>query len=567
LVPEILDDSLTAAERKQLLDAKGDYVRLPGKGWKRFEIDVTAKQRSTLESLGVTPDSEDTDTMRFHALQLAEADLSEAAAAELAKEIKKRAKSLTRGNPANAPKGITTDLRPYQLEGFRFLAFLAQNGFGGVLADDMGLGKTLQCLSWLTWLKHRVEEGERFRALVVCPKSVSHVWVQETKLHSNFLSIAAFDPNNPRPFTDDDNDPDILVVNYTQLRIHSGFFLKQPWTACVLDEGQFIKNPTSQTAKTARSLNAKHRVVLTGTPVENKALDLWSLFAFAMPGLLGSQKSFASQYSEAKANTPSRLFTRTRHFLLRRTKTQVAPELPDRIEETISCDMDGVQLEMYQAEINQTRDQLLSFKSDNQFQQERFNILASLLRMRQICCHPQLIDPTLVDARSAKLDALLELVSELRDEGHKVLIFSQFVNMLNIIQNELVAMDCSHLILTGQTQNREELVDKFQNDPSINVFLLSLRAASFGLNLTAASYVVLFDPWWNPAVEAQAIDRTHRIGQKNAVNAYRLIARESVEEKIQSLQLKKETLANEIVREDSLNQVLDLDTLRQVLGA
>jgi len=313
-------------------------------------------------------------------------------------------------------------------------------------------------------------------------------------------------------------------------------------------------------------LKAKHRLVLTGTPVENKALDLWSLFSYAMPGLLGTQKSFTTQYNESKANTPKRLFSRTRHFLLRRTKSQVAPELPDRIEETLACDMDGIQLEMYQAEINQTRSQLLSFQSDSQFQQERFNILASLLRMRQICCHPRLIDPSLTDSRSAKLDALLELVAELKDEGHKVLIFSQFVDMLNIIRDELEAMECSHLMLTGQTQNREALVDQFQEDPSINVFLLSLRAASFGLNLTAASYVVLFDPWWNPAVEAQAIDRTHRIGQKNAVNAYRLIARNSVEEKIQSLQLKKETLANEIVREDAINQVLDLDTLRHVLS-
>ena len=566
LVPEIIDDSLSATERKLLLEAKGEYVRLPGKGWKRFEIDVNAKQRATLENLGIAPDGQDTESMRFHALQLAETDLSEAAAEDLAKEIRKRAKSLSRGNPPNTPKGITTDLRPYQLDGFRFLTFLSQNGFGGILADDMGLGKTLQCLTWLAWLKHRVEEGESFRTLVVCPKSVSHVWVQETKTHSNFLSIAAFDPNNPRLFSSDENRPDILVANYTQLRIHSGFFLKHSWTACVLDEGQYIKNPSSQTAKTARSLNATHRLVLTGTPVENKALDLWSLFAYAMPGLLGSQKSFTSQYNESKANTPSRLFIRTRHFLLRRTKSQVAPELPDRTEETLACDMEGIQFEMYQAEISQTRSQLLSFQSDTQFQQERFNILASLLRMRQICCHPRLIDPTLIDARSAKLDAVLELVGELKDEGHKVLIFSQFVEMLEIIQDELIKMNCSHLILTGQTQNREELIDRFQTDSSINVFLLSLRAASFGLNLTAASYVVLFDPWWNPAVEAQAIDRTHRIGQKNAVNAYRLIARNSVEEKIQSLQLKKETLANEIVREDSLNQVLDLDTLRQVLG-
>jgi SNF2 family DNA or RNA helicase len=334
-----------------------------------------------------------------------------------------------------------------------------------------------------------------------------------------------------------------------------------------LDEGQYIKNPQSQTAKTAYALQSEYRIVITGTPVENRILDLWSLFAFAMPGLLGSQTTFKRQYKENDPDSPKRLFGRVRHFMLRRSKLQVAPDLPDRIEETLSCEMEGDQLDLYNAELKGVQDSLRSINTKAEFDKERFNILSSLLRLRQICCHPRLIDPAYADMNSAKLEALLDLVSELEDEGHKVLIFSQFVEMLEIIRTELQSRDCKHLMLTGKTRNREELVNQFQEDESITAFLLSLRAAGSGLNLTAATYVILYDPWWNPAVEAQAIDRTHRIGQENAVNAYRLTIRDSVEDKIQSLQLKKETLANEVVQEDSLHQILDLERLKSILQA
>ena len=253
--------------------------------------------------------------------------------------------------------------------------------------------------------------------------------------------------------------------------------------------------------------------------------------------------------------------------MLRRSKLQVAPDLPDRIEETLSCEMEGDQMDLYNAELKGVQESLRSISTKAEFDKERFNILSSLLRLRQICCHPRLIDPAYADMNSAKLEALLDLVSELEGEGHKVLIFSQFVEMLEIIRTELQDRDCKYLMLTGKTRNREELVNQFQDDESITAFLLSLRAAGSGLNLTAATYVILYDPWWNPAVEAQAIDRTHRIGQQNAVNAYRLTIRDSVEDKIQSLQLKKETLANEVVQEDSLHQILNLERLKSILQA
>ncbi len=567
LEPELLDTTLTENEQQLLLKAKGDYVHLPGKGWKRFEPTVALRQKELLLQLGLTDSESAGDTHSFHATQLAEVPLEDAVADNLAKSIRKRAREVSTRTPANIPKGIATQLRPYQEDGFRFLAFLSQNRFGGILADDMGLGKTLQALTWLTWLKLHRSAEEPFKCLVICPKSVMHVWTQEVARHSQLLTISTFDPSSMTAFNWFEKGTDILVANYSQLRINRSFFTELNWTVAILDEGQYIKNPQSQTAKTAYALQSEYRIVITGTPVENRILDLWSLFAFAMPGLLGSQTTFKRQYKENDPDSPKRLFGRVRHFMLRRSKLQVAPDLPDRIEETLSCEMEGDQLDLYNAELKGVQDSLRSFSTKADFDKERFNILSSLLRLRQICCHPRLIDPAYADMNSAKLEALLDLVSELEGEGHKVLIFSQFVEMLEIIRTELQDRDCKYLMLTGKTRNREELVNQFQDDESITAFLLSLRAAGSGLNLTAATYVILYDPWWNPAVEAQAIDRTHRIGQQNAVNAYRLTIRDSVEDKIQSLQLKKETLANEVVQEDSLHQILNLERLKLILQA
>jgi SNF2 family DNA or RNA helicase len=360
--------------------------------------------------------------------------------------------------------------------------------------------------------------------------------------------------------------PALLVVNYTQLRLQPDWFKSHAWDAVVLDEAQFIKNPSSQTAIIARSLGTSHRLALTGTPIENRLLDLWSLFAFAQPGLLGAQASFKRQYPVEDETSTSRLHQRVRHFLLRRTKAQVAPELPPRTEDEIVVDLEGPQRVLYDAELKRARAQLLGIETNKALDGVRFNVLASLLRLRQISCHGALISDAHANMPSAKLDALLERVEELRDEGQQVLVFSQFVSLLELIRPRLAAAAIPYLMLTGQTENRAELVDKFQNDKTQTVFLLSLKAAGFGLNLTAASYVILCDPWWNPAVEAQAIDRTHRIGQTQPVVAYRLVAADTVEQKILAMQHEKSALANAVVQEDSLANVLDLDSLRQILS-
>lgn len=623
------DLTLTPEEIKLLVKARGQWVRLPNRGWRRLAMEdgTTDEERAALARLGLDPSAELAEggrsTHRFHALQLAEAPLDDVA---LATALRERAATLRALPPPLLPVGLQADLRPYQKEGYHFLAHLATHGLGGVLADDMGLGKTLQTLAWLLWLHQggdRPEETSRresaapLRALVVCPKSVVSNWGNEAARFSPALSTGRVTAGARIP-----TDVRILVVNYAQLRLRADELVAIPWDAVVLDEGQNIKNPSSATARAARALKARHRLVLTGTPIENRLLDLWSLLAFAQPGLLGSQAAFQRHFNEKDdpAGARARLAARVRSFLLRRTKGQVAQDLPARTEEELLCELEGDQRALYDAELKRARQMLLEVKSNREFDSQRFNILQSLLRLRQICCDPRLLGaapvkpqesgaeglqsddvapkkrrgrpakakPKTVEAEavvvdeaqpmgeanesgsetgsSAKLEALLDTLEPLVEEGHRVLVFSQFVTMLEIIRGELERRKIGHLMLTGQTENRQALVDQFQAADGPPVFLLSLKAAGSGLNLTAASYVVLYDPWWNPAVEAQAIDRTHRIGQTSQVIAYRLIAKDTVEEKIRALQREKAAMAAAVVQEESLATVLDLDSLRRILA-
>ena len=569
------DTSLTSDEIALLLKARGKWVNLPRHGWRRVETaaNLDAKTAATLDRLGLGVD----DVLgggrpakhRLHVLQLAlEAEALAERDAMLVHVLKDRAARIAALPPAILPAGLRATLRPYQLEGFQFLSHLSAQGFGGVLADDMGLGKTVQALAWLLHLatSPRAADAQPFRVLVVCPKSVTHGWLAETARFTPDLTIAAFSTDYVSAAAAIAKAPQLLVANYTQLRLHAAAFRTVAWDVVVLDEGQFIKTPGSQVAVSARALRAKHRVVLTGTPIENRLADLWSLFAFAQPGLLGDQAGFRRQYNEADPEALGRLHRRVRHFLLRRTKAQAAPDLPSRTEDEIIVELEDGQRRLYDAELKRARAQLLGVETTKALDAVRFHVLASLLRLRQICCHPALVDPAHATLPSAKLEALLERVEELAEEGHQVLVFSQFVQMLEIIRARLTASGIGHLILTGATENRAELVNTFQTDPTKTVFLLSLKAAGFGLNLTAASYAILYDPWWNPAVEAQAIDRIHRIGQTKPVIAYRLIAEGTVEEKIRALQREKAALASAVVQEESLATVMDLESLRRILA-
>jgi len=566
------DSTLTQEEIDLLLKAKGKWVRLEGKGWRKLEYQLTEDQLKELADLGLSVNDFSNEKQRLHALQLAglTKKTTSLLGSERVAQVRRRVEEIqTRVTPP-APDAITATLRPYQLEGFHFLAYLTANNFGGVLADDMGLGKTLQALSWIAWL--RKEEKITEPVLVVCPKSVQDNWANECRKFFPELKVEIWSRASAGK-TGLDKSVDLLVIHYPQLRSHEDALRAVSWGAVILDEAQAIKNPISQSAKAACALPSKYRLALSGTPIENRLLDLWSIFAFAMPGALGNRTAFTKQFD--KKDDPfarRRLAARTRPFLLRRTKNEVARDLPDRVEEDLVVEFEGIQSDLYKAEIKRARAQLLKIETSKQLDKMRFNILTSLLRLRQICCHPRLLG--LEDAKkkkstdedSAKLSALLELLEPLMEEGQKVLVFSQFVEMLEIIESEIKARDWKTFKLTGETDDRGPLVDSFQKHEGSAVFLISLKAGGSGLNLTAASYVVLFDPWWNPAVEAQAIDRTHRIGQKQTVFAYRLLIKGTIEEKIRLLQKKKGALANDILGEENFARALTLEDFNFLFG-
>jgi SNF2-related domain/Helicase conserved C-terminal domain len=563
---KVSDTTLTPPELKLLLNARGGYVRLEKKGWRRLQFSLTPDDDEQLARLGLDARDFSSETQRFHTLQLADDAAKKFLAPERVEIIQRRASELKTRVAPPLPAGIRAEMRPYQTGGFHFLAYLALNRFGGVLADDMGLGKTLQALAWLAWLREttlNAQPATPNSSLVVCPKSVMDNWHAEAQRFYPDLRVRLWRGEPVAELSAARETCDLLVINYSQLRYLSPEIARAPWLAAILDEAQYIKNPSSQTAQAARGLKAEHRLALTGTPIENRLLDLWSVFAFAMPSALGNRTHFLRRFdSKDDPLARRRLAARVRPFLLRRAKAQVEKDLPDRVEEDLLCEMEGEQKTLYQAELKRARQLILGLKTDRQLNQERFHVLTSLLRLRQICCHPALVDANLREAESAKVSALEDLLEPLLEEGHKVLVFSQFVTMLDLLRENVKQRGWQHFYLAGETENRGELVREFQSAKDGAVFLISLKAGGFGLNLTNASYVVLFDPWWNPAVENQAIDRTHRIGQTSKVMAYRLLIRESVEQKIRALQKQKAALADDVLGEERFAQSLTLEDLR-----
>ncbi len=576
----VSDTELTEVEIGLLLKSQGRWVRIAGKGWRRLDLEIGEEQHAELAALGLSAHEFTAETQRLHAMQLGAIGGKGASLlrGDRAERVRRRIEEIKTRVAPQPPAAITAQLRPYQVEGFHFLAYLTENNFGGVLADDMGLGKTLQALTWIAWL--REEKRIDGPVLVVCPKSVQDNWRQESGKFYPGLKVEVWGRASAGQ-SGLDGSADMLVIHYAQMRNHAEVLQGRKWGAVIIDEAQAVKNPASQNARTACSLVAAHRLALTGTPIENRLMDLWSIFAFAMPGVLGTRASFARTF-ERKDDPLARrrLAARTRPFLLRRTKQEVERELPARVEEDLVMEFDGLQADLYKAELKHARAQLLNVRTSRQLDKVRFNILTSLLRLRQICCHPQLVgiggegrkrpkhkavEPP-GDEAGAKLPALLETLEPIMEEGQKVLVFSQFVRMLEIIETELAGRKWRTFKLTGDTEDRGPLVESFQKHDGPAVFLISLKAGGTGLNLTAASYVVLFDPWWNPAVEAQAIDRTHRIGQKNTVFAYRLLIKGTIEEKIRRLQRHKGALARDILGEENFAKALTLEDFRFLLG-
>ncbi|MBK1879816.1 DEAD/DEAH box helicase [Pelagicoccus mobilis] len=553
---EIEGGGFSKEDIEKLREAGGGMVKLGDKGWFRLGSKLPENESRALSSLGLDPDRG--NAQRVHLCQVEDLLPKEMLEEKAWSEVKRKAERLREIGEPEVPAELRKVLRPYQVAGFRYLARLSELGLGGVLADDMGLGKTLQTLAWMLWLSR--QKGVGFRALVICPKSVCDNWVQEPGKFKTGLRAKRF-----RNVDDDWGGANIVVANYAQLRIRSDYFLGEDWDAVVLDEAQYIKSPTSQTSKVAYKLKGSHRIALTGTPIENSLTDLWSIMRFAMPRLFGPLASFKANYEGGeRAERLGDLRKRMRPFLLRRLKLEVAKELPERIEEELYCELEGEQRSRYEASLAEARQLLKGAKRGAG--NGAFNVLQALLRLRQICCDLRLVDED-EEGESAKMQAMLDLVEPLVEEGHRVLVFSQFVKLLEIAERTLSSKKIKYLKLTGQTGNRGELVKRFQSeDAEEQVFLLSLKAAGSGLTLTAASYVVLLDPWWNPAVEAQAIDRAHRIGQRNQVIAYRILTKDTVEEKIRKIQKEKAELAAALFGEGAVDAKVSLEELEEVLG-
>ena len=568
IVIDVQGANLSKAQIRQLVAARGGYVRMEDGTWMRLEIKLDADQREAVTRLGLDPFDLSGETHRMHALQLADPKAAEVFDPKAWERIKNRAGDIQLEVNPDVPAALNATLRPYQVDGFKFLAYLAVNNFGGILADDMGLGKTIQSLTYLLWLfdEHAKAGGIKKPALVVCPKSVLDVWYSEAGKFAPNLKVKILKNRGDIDVEHIQNNIDILVLNYAQLRVCGEELNGVKWLTTILDEGQQIKNPDSKAAKCARELDSQNRLVLTGTPIENRLLDMWSLMAFAMPGVLGSRAYFKKRFDKRKDPlSQTRLASRLRPFLIRRTKLQVAQDLPPRTEEEVYAKMEGVQTELYKAELKRIQKALLGLDSDEAVKKNSFAILQGLMRLRQICCHPGLIDPKYLKEESAKMESLFYLLDQLYDEGHKVLVFSQFVSMLDLIKARLELENRPYNYLTGQTKDRKGEIERFQTTKDPSVFMLSLKAGGAGLNLTSASYVILYDPWWNPAVENQAIDRTHRIGQKNKVIAYRLLTRDTVEEKIRILQHQKTQLVTNVLGDEGFASNLGLDDLQFIL--
>ncbi|MEM7575961.1 MAG: DEAD/DEAH box helicase [Planctomycetota bacterium] len=579
------------------------------------------------------------DHLRFSASQAALLDalLDDKELAEV-DDTFKQAREALRGfdgiHAAQPHQDFQGTLRAYQQHGLGWFTFLRRFGMGGVLADDMGLGKTIQVLAMLQ--QRRKELGKDAPpSLIVAPRSVVFNWIDEAEKFTPELKLLAYTGPDRAADLKKLADYDLVVTSFGLMRRDVKKLQPIQFDYVVLDEAQAIKNPSSQSAKAARLLDAKHRLALTGTPVENHLGDLWSIFEYLNPGMLGANARFADlvrgatatiqadhlappsapgkadaaltaeqaaaqdakdakdfdndpddpadddaspteESTKAKASPLHQLASALRPFILRRTKAQVLSDLPSKTEQTIACEMEPAQRKVYDDLKTYYRGTLINqldadgVTANKSLGKSAFMVLEALLRLRQAACHPALIDKAGINtqgAPSAKLDALMEMLEEIVAEGQKALVFSQFTSMLGLVKDRFEQRGIRYAYLDGQTRNRRQVVEEFQTDPDLSTFLISLKAGGVGLNLTAAEYVFILDPWWNPAVEAQAIDRTHRIGQTKPVFAYRMICEDTVEQRILELQKRKRDLADAIVGgEENVLSSLTRDDLEQLLA-
>jgi len=468
------------------------------------------------------------------------------------------------------PKGFKGKLRPYQEAGYHWFNFLREYNFGGCLADDMGLGKTVQTLALLQKVKEEHPEGGA-TSLIIMPTSLIYNWEREAAKFAPDLKLLVY----TGPFRNKDiahfAKYDLVLTTYGISRVDVEVLSSLFFQYIILDESQNIKNAASKAFKAIKQFKSKYRLILSGTPVENSVNDLWTQMSFINPGLLGSQHYFQEEFvypiekkkDEEKAQKLQALI---KPFVLRRNKMQVATELPPKTEHVFYCQMSAEQAERYEQIKSEYRNELLQSLEDGTFAKKQVQVLQGLTKLRQVANHPAMIDEDF-KGESGKFENVIHTLDHILANGHKVLIFSQFVRQLDIYRKHFDREKIAYAYLDGQTQNRGEIVERFQKEKEIQLFLISLKAGGVGLNLTEADYVFMLDPWWNPAVEQQAIDRTHRIGQTKNVFIYKFISKETVEEKILALQnRKKQVAAALITTEDDFSKTLSADDIREILS-
>ncbi|MCB9883201.1 MAG: DEAD/DEAH box helicase family protein [Planctomycetes bacterium] len=483
--------------------------------------------------------------------------------------LRERIRSFQGIESKREPEGFLGELRSYQRDGLAWLAFLNDFGMGGCLADDMGLGKTVQVLAHLVD-RRRLRDAQK-PTLVVVPSSLVFNWIEEAQRFAPELRVVDYTGGARKALRASLEGADLVLTTYGTLRRDVSTLKEIAFDHVILDEAQAIKNPRSLAAKATRLLTADHRLAMTGTPVENRLEELWSLFEFLNPGLLGSARGFEAlvkrSRTERDGGTLQCIGRALRPLLLRRTKAQVLTDLPEKTEQTLYCEMSPTQKREYEALRVFYRESLGRQVKEQGLERSKIHVLEALLRLRQTACHPGLVDAERVGEGSAKLETLIEQLDEVLAEGHKAIVFSQFVALLTIVRSALDERGIRYEYLDGRTRKRGERVARFQEDPACQLFLISLKAGGHGLNLTAAEYVFILDPWWNPAVEAQAVDRAHRLGQTRPVFAYRLIARGTIEERILALQAEKRELADAIVSaDDNLLRTLSAEDLDRLLS-
>jgi superfamily II DNA or RNA helicase len=473
-------------------------------------------------------------------------------------DIARRQNRELKTEPVSLPPHLARTLRAYQRDGVAWLRFLETNGFAGILADEMGLGKTLQTLAWLAL--DRVNPACAGKpSLIVCPTSLVDNWVEEAARFTPNLRVMPIAGSARREKWAEIASHDVIVTSYALLRRDIDQYIHHEFACLVLDEAQHIKNRSTQNAIAAKRLRAAHRLVLTGTPIENSVSDLWSIMDFLMPGYLGSHENFRAAYElpiargdrEGEA-AQARLRRKLHPFLLRRLKREVATDLPPKIEKIALCSLSADQQTVYKELLEASRRKVFDLVMRQGFQRSRMEILKTLLRLRQVCCHLDLLKLDGIESKapSAKMDLFFELLDEALDGGHRTLVFSQFTSMLAILRRELDARGIAYCYLDGATQERLKVVHEFNTNRRIPIFLISLKAGGTGLNLTGADTVIHYDPWWNPAVEDQATDRAYRIGQKRTVYSMKLITKGTVEEKVLELQKRKKAVIDATLETD-----------------